>query len=908
MEGTDFEFEGGGPDISAIAALAGLDVPKDRFVVNGRLVRLEHGIDVEKIKLEIGGITVEADGTVGDPPGYDGTTLTFHGEGPNLARLDHLAGVALPAEPFSVSGGLAQGDGAIDLENVRARLGRTSLQVSGQLSTADNFVGTDLRLQMQGPNALQAAALASLSTVPPEPFRIEGRARVLENGYRVHRLNCLLGSLNLRVDGFIATAPDLVGSDLQIHIDDTDLAHPASIAGLSGLPHDPFAVDARVQVEETGYRVTGFDATVAGVMARVDGFVGSPPELEGTDLHIDGRGPRLSVLGPYLEQTGLPNAPFSVSGRIRMKEASLLFEDVAADVASVHAEVDGTVMPSDTFTGTDLELNIRGPDLSEIRGLIAGLVDIPDLPSDHFSLTGGITIDDSGLDLREAELRVAMSTAKATGRLGRPPEFLDSDLKIDINGPNAVLFTAMTGVTTPVAPLELKGRVERTGTGIRFHDVTARLGDYRAAADGTLGELPKLIGTDFEIHASGPGTALIKELAGAPWLPDKPFKLDGHFSGTPDSFSTRHFALTLGPSDIEGSFAVDITGKLDVQARVTSSVIDLSHLREPLKEHEQDPNGVSEAEPPPADGGSLVIPDEPFNLEWLYAADADVTIRIDRLIMPAKIFRDFKLDFDLEHGRLEINRLAAVGRGEGRMEGSFVLEPEGAGFHLHTDLSMRQIRLDVQGSDVDRAAQPPIDIDINLDAAGTTPHELASSADGAMQLVIGKGVMDSRVLDMVTADILLTLLNAFNPFAKQDAATEMQCGVFLVSVEDGLAVLEPMAAQSDKMTMLGKGRIDLGTEKLNLEWITKPRKGIGLSASMLTNPYIRLGGTLSEPSVQLKEAEAVVSTGAAVATMGLSLVAKGMLDRVTAEKKVCKKAIEEIEQRVDGSAKNRKRK
>jgi hypothetical protein len=654
-------------------------------------------------------------------------------------------------------------------------------------------------------------------------------------------------------------------------------------------------------VEESGYRVTGLDATVAGVNAKVDGFVGSPPELAGTDLQIDGRGPRFDALGPYLEQTGLPNAPFSVSGRVRLEESSIFLEDVAAEMASVHAEVDGVVKPSGDLAGTDLELDIRGPDFGEVTSLVAGFAEIPDLPNEHFSLTGGFAVDDSGFELREAELRVATSTARVTGRLGRPPEYFESDLTIGIDGPDAVLFTAMTGVTTPVAPLELTGRVERDDRGIRFHNVMARLGDYRAAVDGTLGELPKLIGTDFEIHASGPGTALIRDLAAVSWLPERPFALDGEFSGTPERFSTREFSLTFGPSDIEGSFIIDITGKPDVQARLTSSVIDLSRIRKRLEEDKQDPAGAAKAEPPPADSGTLVIPDEPFSLEWLNEADAAVTIRVDRLIMPAKIFRDFKLDFDLEHGRLAIHRLAAIGRGEENMEGSFILEPEGAGYHLHTDLSMRQIRLDIPGSEIDRMEQPPINIDIDLESFGATPHELASSADGLMQLVIGKGVMDSRALDLITADIVLTLLNAFNPFAKQDVATELQCGVMLVSFEDGLATLEPMALQSDKMTMLGKGRIDLGTEKLNLEWVTKPRKGIGISASMITNPYIRLGGTLSAPSVQLKEAEAVVSTGAAVATMGLSLVAKGMFDRVTAEKKVCKKALEEIEARASGS-------
>jgi hypothetical protein len=64
---------------------------------------------------------------------------------------------------------------------------------------------------------------------------------------------------------------------------------------------------------------------------------------------------------------------------------------------------------------------------------------------------------------------------------------------------------------------------------------------------------------------------------------------------------------------------------------------------------------------------------------------------------------------------------------------------------------------------------------------------------------------------------------------------------------------------------------------------------------MITNPYIKLGGTLADPSIELKPIEAVTSTGVAVATLGISLVAKGMFDRITAERKVCKRALAAIE-------------
>ena len=51
-------------------------------------------------------------------------------------------------------------------------------------------------------------------------------------------------------------------------------------------------------------------------------------------------------------------------------------------------------------------------------------------------------------------------------------------------------------------------------------------------------------------------------------------------------------------------------------------------LREGLEEREQEPAGVSEAQPPPAGSGALVIPDEPIELAWLNAAE----VASDRIV------------------------------------------------------------------------------------------------------------------------------------------------------------------------------------------------------------------------------------------------------------------------------------
>jgi hypothetical protein len=270
--------------------------------------------------------------------------------------------------------------------------------------------------------------------------------------------------------------------------------------------------------------------------------------------------------------------------------------------------------------------------------------------------------------------------------------------------------------------------------------------------------------------------------------------------------------------------------------------------------------------------------------------------------MPVERFHDIELEARLEDGRLDVNHIALAGSRGGSGSGSLVLEPTGKGYRGDLELDMDKIHFTFPGEESRTTAEePPFDLNVRLQAVGASPHELAASSNGSIQVVFGKGVMDNRILDFVSRDILLTLLKAFNPFAKDEKATELECAIALFTFQDGVMTLSPMAMQSNKMTMLGGGTIDFTTERLNLDWVTKPRKGIGLSASMLTNPYIKLGGTLAKPAIHLKGAQAVASTGVAVATLGISLVAKGMLDRATAEKKVCKKALEEIAKRTGAS-------
>jgi len=900
MMGTDFRIRGKGPNASSLGALAGIDLPREGFSVKGRVVRVEGGLAVETTELRVGRTVIRVDGTVGDSPSYAGTTLGIHAEGPNLALFDRLVGAHLPAQAFVIEGRLAKGEEALKLDGVSARVGSTKLRADGTLKMVKGLVGATLWVDAEGSDATDLRALAGLGDLPGEAWTARGGVTILDSGLRLDGVSATVGSLEAHGDGLLSTTKGFVGTDLQLRGGDPDLSHGISIFGVKGFPRVAANVEGRLRVEAGGYRLDSATGTAGDIDIAADGLIGRS-DLDGTVGHVSVHGPRLSSLGPYFRLDGLPPAPFSVVGDLQIDEGTCRLEDLFAEIDRNRVTFNGTVMPVKGLLGTDVQIEVTAPDLGRAGRLTAGFTKLPDLPAEPLTLAVHLRIDEAGYEIDGLHATLDRAVATVDGRFGPASDLVGTNLTVTADGPSASLFSAFSGVTVPEAPFKVSGRLERTEDLLIFDRVAVRLGRHSVDLHGSLGEEPHLIGTDLDLHASGPGTGLIAQLTGYDKLPDKPFAIGGVFHGTSEKFTAENLEITLGESDLRGSLDVDIRGKPQVTAKFASNHLELGELApRPPSRDDQTPAPQTATRSSKA---GLVFSEKPIDFGWLRRADGDVDITIDSLQLPVERFHDFELEARLVDGRLDINRIAMDGSREGNGSGSLVLEPVGDSYRAELELDLNAIRFDVPGEGAtDAASSPPVDFEVKMQAQGASPHEFASSSNGSIQIVVGKGVMDSRVVDMITADILLTLLNAFNPFAKEDVATELQCAVVQVKFENGLARFEPMAMQSDKMTMLGKGRIDFGTEKLDLDWVTKPRKGIGISASMITNPYIKLGGTLAKPAIELKPMEAMASTGVAVATMGISLVAKGMLDRVTAEKKVCEQALEEIGRRADGSS------
>jgi hypothetical protein len=190
------------------------------------------------------------------------------------------------------------------------------------------------------------------------------------------------------------------------------------------------------------------------------------------------------------------------------------------------------------------------------------------------------------------------------------------------------------------------------------------------------------------------------------------------------------------------------------------------------------------------------------------------------------------------------------------------------------------------------AQVPRYDLSVAFLTSGRNLRELASVLNGYLKMTVGPGRIRATAMRIFTNDFLSQLLNTVNPFVKNDPYTNLKCSAILLAIENGQLVGDPaLVAQSDRINIHSKVKIDLRTEKLEADINTVPTKGLGLSLSNLVNPYVMVGGTLAAPVIGLDPESTLIEGGAAVATGGLSILAKGLKDRFFSDRDPCGTAV-----------------
>lgn len=587
-------------------------------------------------------------------------------------------------------------------------------------------------------------------------------------------------------------------------------------------------------------------------------------------LAISGKGRLNDYATTLTGELGPLNA--LVSGRdIRMA--------IEAAVGNLRLEVRGGLGRLDPLDGADLTLKLENPDL----GTMLKNLHLPAFATGALSIAARLT-DAGELTRLDLDAKLGDITAKMNGTL-RTLGLPGSDLRFEASVADAARLAAAFDVTgLPAGVLEVGGRFASSRSEIKLDGIRAKFAGASAKADGTI-RMTRNQGAAIRFELAAESLARLRE-----GLPEIAFSMNGNYAGSRDKVELKDLKGRIGENEISGRALINQTGKRHVEVELASPRIDLT----PFVAKKSDSAAGTKPKPPSKESKQKFVFDEaPLPLDKVKGVDARLHLVAAEVILAEGALRNVDATVIIEGGRLALEG-RAKDRFEGTLGGSVTLAPAGNGAaDLKLDVAVKNLRIGLAaGGAVDPSQVPATSAAGNLLARGASARQMASSANGRVLVTQGPGKIESGIVGMFGGDILGQLVGKLNPFAAQDPYTQLECTIARVDIVDGQATIRPVLIQSEKVAVIASGKIDLHTEGLAFNFNTRPRRGIGVTAGMFTNPFIEIAGTLVSPRLGVG-AKGATSGAAAAATGGLTVLAQGLLDRALGQQDLCQKVLDE---------------
>jgi len=688
-----------------------------------------------------------------------------------------------------------------------------------------------------------------------------------------------LGKLNVVAKGAVGRLYPLAGADLKLTVDNPDFGTMLQKLRLPQFARGPIHLDA--SLKDAGGR-TGIDVSAKAddLTLKVNGTVAALA-LRELDLNFTLEALDAARLATLFDIDGVPAGKLDASGEVALSRAKdeprgqSIRLAIKASLNELRVDAKGAIAQLDPLQGANVTLVIDDPDSAALLRQLQ----LPAVAQGPLHIDASMSSDGKRTTL-DVQTKAGDITASVSGSLATLG-LRDADLQFRAEAPDAARLGAAFDVAgVPAAKVEVAGHVVATGMDLKLEGVTAKLGGTEARIDGTIPanrEHPTTL--HFDVSAQS-----LAELKAT--LPALPLKVSGELTRGPERIELANLVARLGKTDLQGKVMVHGGAHRRLEADVTAPLLDLTPL---LGKAASQPDQSNPQPKPQAQQHTkkYLIPESPLPVAKLQGLDAKVNFKAGELRADRLLLKNVDALVSVSDGKLQAQARAGGGYG-GSLEGSASVVPSsGDTVALKVNLKLQDLRAGLAGGDgVAPAEVPPTSLLADITASGATQRQMASSANGSVLFSLGSGRSRNDALAMVGTGVIGQLFAKLNPFAKEDKFTVVDCSVVRLDMVNGKTTLQPVLFQTGKVTVTAQGSIDLGTEALEVDFNTRPRKGIGISPGMFTNPFLEVRGTLANPTVGVG-AKGVTSGALAAATGGVSVIAKGAVDRVKGEADLC---------------------
>jgi uncharacterized protein involved in outer membrane biogenesis len=888
-----------GPDVGRFSRLFGLPGKlTGPFTLDAGLKSLADGKATVNLAASAKDVQFDIVADVSDHPNFVGTRAEIKASGPNLQTVTMALGLEqAPADSFELTFELERVAEGMKIETGSLLIANDQISLQGLVGDNPMQADTDIQFDISIPNL--ARTLTSFGRdadeLPDAKLQASGRIERGTDSFLLHDVRAYIGEGHdylLTIDGQINPESDFVGSKLQVSAKGKSLGALTDAAGVEGMPGLPFELSGSVTRLENGISVEDGKARVGEDHATLRGFVADKPLQGNTDISFDARAPDLkaSLTRFGVDIPELPAGPFDAAGEIRFQGKHFAIRNFRATLAGAKLGVDGRLGPFPELDGTKLKVQLDGADLLRL------------LPDEQyfsafdkpFGLSAEVAVNDNQLSLSGVSAFVDKFRLSADVELSLSPALGSGRFSIHAASPDLFpLIPRLKDISVPdTSALKFDAKGTWADKLWTLEQFSLHLGDGYILANGIIDGPPNFTQTDLRSTLKISSMSKFNVLAGREF-PDEAAHLTLHLIGNDEVMTVEEFEGTLGESDISGEFTFRAGEVNEIDFGLRSKKLNLAPYLPELTEEDAPKTDSSATQPK----SSRVIPDTIIPIDELRNYEVSANIDIAELVLRHRTLSDVLAIAVIEDGALKLTKFNIRSSEGEEFSGSLDLHPVESGAEFLLGIKGSGLSMGLSATTVEEVkALPRYSVDAVLHGMGKTVRELAGSLNGYTRIVLGPGDIRTGALSFFTNDFLSEVLTTVNPFAVSDPYTHYECAAVLMRIKDGIVEGRPAAVlQSTRLRIFTNVAIDLKTEKLNATIRTVPRKGLGLSFSDLINPYTMISGTLASPSLTLDPEGALIEGGAAVATGGLSILAKRFNERFLAAKDACGKAIKDAD-------------
>jgi uncharacterized protein involved in outer membrane biogenesis len=438
------------------------------------------------------------------------------------------------------------------------------------------------------------------------------------------------------------------------------------------------------------------------------------------------------------------------------------------------------------------------------------------------------------------------------------------------------LLRNIEGLEARAQPFSITAKGRLRGLHWDFDTVDGTVGAAGFQARGDLALEDSKSRTDFTLNVSVPNLADIGSVDGRRFNPQA-LALNAHAVGSNGQLAVDGLNLRIGQSDVTGSITYRAGAVPEVGVNLRSDKLVILPLLEETEAFDPEPE---------FDDGRL-IPDIAVPFDAMKRMNATVIANIAELQRKNLLLKDIEVRAYLRDGALEMPIVRFKAR-SGEMLAKASLAPAGGQGEATLQAIARNFAPGLFDANVDLAMTS--DLDVDLRSTGTDLRALAGNANGVIYIDTRGGRLKlGEVVTAIYGNMLEEMLNTINPARKKNPYTDFECLIVPLTVTDGMVTGAPdIFASTAKIRAVTQGSVNLKTEEMRVGVRTTPRQVLSVSAAELFNPYLQVVGTLASPRLAVDEAGVLITGGAAVATGGLSLLARGLWDRLSKSGDACK--------------------